>query len=106
MHQLLAKSIHEILGGKLDDSRNNILKSPQLNKIEDDFALFVAEPYDEAFKTNNLDNAWESYDRLERTVRRRKKKLFKVLGVNRISVTVYDDMQMLGSFDVIGELID
>lgn len=101
MHPFLAKSMHEILGGRLNDGRNNILKSPQLTKADKDFALFVAEPYDDAFKTNHMDNVWESYDRLERTVRRRRKKLFEALGVTRINVTVYDDMQMISSFDVI-----
>ncbi|MDN6292705.1 MAG: hypothetical protein L0J35_06485 [Tetragenococcus halophilus] len=103
MHPLLAKSAHEILDGQLNDGRNNILKSPQLQKIEDKEAYFIAEPYDYAFETNNIDNTWESYDRLERTMRRRRKKLFKAMNVDRISVTVYSDMEMLNTFYIIKE---
>lgn len=61
-----------------------ILKSMKVDNHQE----ITVEPYDHRFDV----------DRVERTLKRRKKAILKALGSDSVTVTVYDDMRMYGAY--------
>lgn len=91
---MLGMTLHELLGGRLDDGKNNILKSPQVVRVDDDSVTFATEPYDDSFDLNHPD---ETFDKIERVLNRRKKAILKAIDKPTAFFEVYDDMEMIGS---------
>jgi len=99
MRDPLGLTLHELLGGRLDDGKNNILKSPQVVRVDDDSATFAVEPYDDSF---NLNRPEETYDKLERVLHRRWKAILKAIDRRIAYFEVYDDMEFIGGITIRG----
>lgn len=66
-----------------------ILKSMRVDNNNE----ITVEPFDHRFDVN----------RVERTLKRRKKAILKALGSDYVTVTVYDDMRMYGAYTISNE---
>lgn len=93
---MLGKTLYELLGGNVRDSRNNILKSFEVTAIDSDGTVeLTTEPYDNAY---NIEYMGETVGKLVRTLNRREKSIFKALGnPERVLVNVYDDFSTVGA---------
>lgn len=68
-----------------------ILKSMKVDNRQE----ITVEPFDHRFDV----------DRVERTLKRRKKAILKALGSDYVTVTVYDDMRMYGAYTLSKESV-
>lgn len=87
-------TLFEIFGGDLDtDRRNNILKSLTINELKNGCVSIEAEPYDDAYNTEKMD---ETTTKICNLLDRREKSIFKALrryygvDVDTISITFFD----------------
>ena len=93
-------SIYEVLGGNnKKDIKRNVLKSLFIVGLRGATVEIEAEPYDDAYNTNHIDDTME---KITRILDRREKAIFESLskGAGReievISITFFDDMSVCG----------
>lgn len=93
-------SIYEVLGGNNKrDLKNNVMKSLFIIRFRGNIAEVEAEPYDDAYNTNQIDDTME---KITRILDRREKTIFKALSkesgreIEVISITFFDDMSVCG----------
>lgn len=94
------KSIYEVLGGNnKKDIKRNVLKSLFIVDLRGTTVEIEAEPYDDAYNTNHIDDTME---KIARILDRREKAIFKALSkeagkeIEVISITFFDDMSVCG----------
>lgn len=99
MNSMLDGHLKETLHGLLNCNckGNCLLKSLHVTEIYRDTAIVDVEPFDDAFNQNQIE---ETIDKIKRTLLRRKKAIHKVLGVEELTVTVYDEWTMKDAFVV------
>ncbi|PJH58672.1 hypothetical protein CVR97_28530 [Salmonella enterica subsp. enterica serovar Typhimurium] len=97
---MLGQTIHELLGGNLNDGRNNILKSLQVVSVDDDSITCTAEPYDNAFQCNTEHQMDKTFRKLQRVLNRRKKAIFEAVQKDTMFVEVYDDMTFYSAITI------
>ena len=93
-------SIYEVLGGNNKrDPKNNVMKSLFIIRFRGNVVEIEAEPYDNAYNTNHIDDTME---KITRILDRREKAIFKALSkeagreIEVISITFLDDMSVCG----------
>lgn len=95
MDRYTEHTLHGILSCKCKG--NCLLKSMEVEGVENETAYINIEPFDDAFNQSNVD---ETIDRAKRMLLKRKKAIQKNLGVVRLSVTAYDEWTMKDAFVV------
>ncbi|MGM8140053.1 hypothetical protein [Enterococcus italicus] len=93
-------SIYEVLGGNnKKDKKSNVLKSLFIVESRGSVVEIEAEPYDDAYNTNHID---DTMGKITRVLDRREKAIFKALSkeagreIEVISITFFDDMSVCG----------
>ena len=93
MNGYLQDTLHGILNCKC--SGNCILKSLYVDEVENGRAYITAEPYDDAFRQNQIE---ETIQKIKRIMWKRKKSIWQALDVYTVTVTVYDEWTMKDAF--------
>src|SRR5699024_613942 len=97
---ILQTTLYDLLGGStVLDKKNNVLKSLFITNVDQFGVEIEAEPYDDAYNTNHIDQTME---KVVRIINRRESAIFKALqheygeNICHISITFFDDMTVCG----------
>jgi len=97
---VLQTTLYDLLGGStVLDKKNNVLKSLFITNVDQFGVEIEAEPYDDAYDTDHMD---ETMEKVVRIINHREVAIFKALrreygeNIDCMSITFFDDMTVCG----------